>query len=168
MNRPLGHSRNGSLSFRVVTDKSDIPALVELAREAHEESRFSYIPFSEEKVVKIAQVVLKQSQLNCVFLAEKNGVVVGFSYCSLGEYHIGKGVIVATLQSLCVLHSVRAGLNGGKVALGLIARNINWSRQRGAAELLVHVTSGVNISETHRFLSRIKYDIIGGSYAISL
>ncbi len=46
--------RKHSLSFRLASTQSDLPAIVELARSAHEESRFSYMELGADKVRKIA------------------------------------------------------------------------------------------------------------------
>ncbi|MEP3345196.1 MAG: hypothetical protein ABJN34_10125, partial [Litoreibacter sp.] len=48
-----------SISFRLVSSRTDSPALVALAEEAHNESRFRYIQFSAKKVEKIALAALK-------------------------------------------------------------------------------------------------------------
>lgn len=168
MNRPLGHSRNGSLRLRVVTDTSDIPALVKLAREAHTESRFSYIPFSADKVVKIARLALKDGKRHGIFIAERGGAPVGFAYCTLGEYHIGTDVLIATIHNINVSRAARQRLAGGRAALGLLNGAKSWAHARGASEIFFHVTSGSELERTHRLAKRLGYATIGGSYALSL
>lgn len=40
------------LSFRLASSISDLPAIVQLAHEAHDESRFGYIPLTQIRFVR--------------------------------------------------------------------------------------------------------------------
>ncbi len=95
------------LCFHVVSDRADIPKIVDLAREAHAESRFGYIPFSADKVRKIAEQAIADEKRHAVMLAEKNDVPVGFAYCSVAEYHIGTDVLLTTIHNINVSRDVR-------------------------------------------------------------
>lgn len=154
-----------NLVFRMAIKKSDLPAIVALAREAHEESRFGYIPFSDKKVRKIAMAAFKDQKRHAVMLALKNKIPVGFLYCSVGEYHIGTGVLLTTIHNMNVSRSIRASLSGGRVALGLFKGVETWSKARGAKEILFHVTSDVDLARAHKLAKRIGYKFVGGSYA---
>ncbi|KZL24101.1 hypothetical protein [Pseudovibrio sp. WM33] len=71
-------SRSSSAyTFRLVGSKQDIPAVIELARQAHEESRLGYIPFSEKKTQKIAENAIKDPTRHAVMLALKAEQPVG-------------------------------------------------------------------------------------------
>lgn len=168
MNKFDARVSRGSLNFRVVTDHADIPDLVDLAREAHGESRFSYIPFSAEKVAKIAKLALKDDKRHGIFIAARGAVPIGFAYCTLGEYHIGTDVLIATIHNINVSREARQRLAGGRAALGLLNGVKSWARARGASEILFHVTSGSELERTHRLAKRLGYATIGGSYVLSL
>lgn len=157
-----------STSFRIVRDKSDIPALITLAREAHEESRFSYIPFSANKVRQIVEMAINDTKRHGLFIAEQNRQTVGSAYCSIGEYHIGEGKLIATIQNINVSQSVRNSLAGGRAAIGLFNGVQSWAKARGACELLLHVTSGIDLARTHKLAKHLGYNTIGASYAKSL
>lgn len=75
---------DSKLRFRMANKKSDLPYIVALAREAHEENRFGYIPFSERKVRKIASDALDYEKRYGVMLATKGDRPVGFASCSVG------------------------------------------------------------------------------------
>ena len=53
------------------SDRADIPKIVDLAREAHAESRFGYIPFSAEKVRKIAERAIGDETRHAVMFAKR-------------------------------------------------------------------------------------------------
>ena len=155
---------HSDLSFRLATSDSDLPAIVHLAREAHEESRFGYIPFNADKVRKIAKSAFADEKRHAVMIAERRRQAVGFVYCSVGDCHIGSDVLLTTIHNMNVARSVRSSLSGGKTALGLFRGVETWSQARGAKEILFHVTSDVNLDQAHKLAKRIGYKFVGGSY----
>lgn len=149
----------------MVCNDGDIPALVDLAHVAHEESRFGYIPFCEARVRDIARRAINNPDRQAVMLALRGRRALGFSYCSVGEYHIGADVLLTTIHVIYVAREVRSGLSGGRVALGLFKGIETWSKARGVSEVLFHVTSGVDLTRSHKLAKRMGYELIGGSYA---
>lgn len=101
-------------------------------------------------------------------LATINDEPVGFTYCSVGEYHIGEGVLLTTIHNMNVTRSVRASLAGGRVALGLFKGVETWSKARGGKEVLFHVTSGVDLARAHKLAKHIGFEFVGGSYVKDL
>lgn len=145
--------------------ETDIPDLILLAREAHQESRFSYIPFSEEKVRRIALRAFQDKKRHAVMIARKSSEPVGFVYCSVGEYHIGTDVLLTTIHNLNVLKNARANLSSGKIAFGLLRGVETWSEALGSKETLLHISSGVDLARAHRFAKHAGFQFLGGSYA---
>ena len=160
--------RSGRLHFCVVKDTSHIADIIDLARIAHDESRFAHIPFAPDKVRKSVLDALDTPRQKGVFLARRSETPVGFAGCSVGEYQIGTDVLIATIHNLNVRKEVRSMLNGGKVALGLFKGMETWARARNAHELLFHVTSGTDLPRTHKLVKRTGYTLIGGNYAKTL
>jgi hypothetical protein len=151
-----------------MAEQSDIAQIIPLARAAHDESRFSYIPFSEDKVQKIVLTALEDRSRHGMMLAVKGQVLIGMAYCSVGELHIGTGVLLTTIHNINVQRSIRSSLSGGRAALGLFKGIETWSQARGAQEVLFHVTSGVDLARAHKLVKRVGYEFIGGSYAKTL
>jgi hypothetical protein len=143
----------------------DIESIIELARLSHAESRFGYIPFSGDKVRKVVEKALENEKRQGVFFAYKGEVLVGFAYCSIGEYHIGTDVLLTTIHNINVAKDVRHKLDGGRVALGLFKGIESWSQARGAKEVLFHVSSGIDLGRAHKLAKRMGFTFIGGSYA---
>lgn len=156
-----------TLQFRMASTE-DLRALVDLACEAHEESRFGYIPFSEEKVRKIAAIALIDDKRHGIMVVFRKNELVGAAYCSVGEFHIGTGVLLATIHNINVRRSERSALFGGRAALGLFRGIETWSKARGAKEVLFHITSGIDLARVHKFSNRLGYKFVGGSYAKSI
>lgn len=106
-----------AVTCKVAAGEDDISAIIALACEAHEESRYRHIPFSEDKVRKLALGAIAEGAPHVVVLAFKGSTPVGLAACSVGEYHIGTDVRIASIQSISVSRRVRSALGGGRVAL---------------------------------------------------
>lgn len=72
--------------------------------------------------------------------------------------------MLTTIHNINVSKAFRSSLTGGKVALGLFQGVLSWSKDRGAAEVLLHVTSGVGMMQTTKFANKLGFEVIGGSY----
>lgn len=156
------------LSFCILDSLDKVDQITFLAQQAHFESRFSYITFAPHKVRRIAEQALDDPKRRAVLLCHDAEKPVGFVYCSIGEYHIGTGSLITTIHNINVLSDFRETLNGGRASLGLLRGVDRWSRARGSSEILFHVTSGVDLARTHKFIKRLGYSFIGGSYAKQL
>lgn len=169
LTKDVGSAQKSSgLTFSVLTDLNAMDDIVFMAKQSHEESRFSYIEFAPEKVRTIAEKAISDPARHAVMMAWDHGQPVGFVYCSIGEYHIGADTLVTTIHNINVLQDVRHSLRGGRVAIGLLKGVYSWSKARNAQEILFHVTSDVDLGRTHKFIKRLGYRFIGGSYAKSL
>lgn len=156
------------LRFELLSPDHSEDDIISLAKESHQESRFRYITFAPEKVLAVIGHALRDPKRHGAMLCWQDGELVGFVYCSVGEYHIGTGTLITTIHNLNVRKDTRQALRGGRVALGLLAGVESWSKARSAAEILFHVTSDVELGRTHKFIKRIGYHFIGGSYAKSI
>ncbi|AHD03198.1 hypothetical protein [Leisingera methylohalidivorans] len=155
-----------AVTYRVATSEDDIPAIITLAREAHEESRYRHIPFSEEKVRKLAMSAFAEGAPHVVPLAFNGGVPVGHAACSVGKYHIGTGMQIASIQNISASRNVRSALGGSRVALGLMQALHRWATAQGAQELTLHGTSGVDLQRLHKLAARLVYEFTGGNYTL--
>ncbi|MGR3609908.1 MAG: hypothetical protein ACU0BN_13770 [Sulfitobacter sp.] len=164
----LETSSVAGLRFAVMANTQFMDDIVFLAEQAHKESRFSYIEFAPAKVRAIAERAISDPTRHAVMVAWDNGKPVGFLYCSIGEYHIGTGALITTIHNVNVLKDVRHSLKGGRVAIGLFRGVESWSAARSCKEILFHVTSGLDLDRSHKFIKRIGYHFVGGSYAKGL
>lgn len=154
--------------FDIARDESDLPAIVRLAQRAHAESRLRHLPFSEEKVQRLARRAMAEPARHAVMLARRGAEPVGFLYCSVGEYFIGTGALLATVHNLNVAREHRRRLRGGRIAMGLLNGARTWALARGAVELSVNVSSGVEVERTARLLGRLGFATTGGNHTLRL
>lgn len=154
-----------SLSFRRMKAGDDLERLLDLVEVGHKESRFGYIPFSREKARKIGERALSDPARNLLIVAELRGRPVGFLFASVGEFHIGHGVRLATIHAVYTEPRLRASLCGGRVTTHLFRALTNWAEVAGAHEILLHVTSGVSADATSAMSSKLGFGLIGGVLA---
>ena len=156
------------VTFQVVDDAADLPGLVGLAREAHAESRLRDVPFSQAKARRIGERALADPTRHAVMLARHGEAPAGLLYYSAGGYLIGTDVLLASVHTVFVAHRHRDGLLSGRIAMGLLNGARSWARARGAAELSLHVASGIGTARTVRLLRRLGFAQTGGNYALRL
>ncbi|RHZ91846.1 GNAT family N-acetyltransferase [Cereibacter sphaeroides] len=142
----------------------DLDPILRLVRDAHAESRFSYIAFCEGKARAAIQAIADDRRLQCGFIAWQGGTPIGVSSCRLGECFLGTGVLVATINNVFVARTARRSLNGGSAALGLMEHMLAWAARRGAREIMLHATSGIDPDRTHKLVKRLGFGVVGGSY----
>jgi len=69
-------------------------------------------------------------------------------------------------HNINVPQDVRHSLRAGRVAIGLFKGvYLVGSKARDAQAILFHVTSDVDLGRTRKFIERLGYRFIGGSYA---
>lgn len=104
------------------------------------------------------------TERHLVAVAEVRGRAEGFVFASVGEYHVGTGVLIATINAIYTAPSLRGSLLGGRAGVGLFRAVKNWARGSGAAEILLHATSGISADRVGRTVGRLGFVRVGGSY----
>nr|WP_320144076.1 hypothetical protein [uncultured Cohaesibacter sp.] len=142
-----------------------LDTLIAFSKNAHEESYFGDISFSEEKVRKFAQKSVSETYPSQIsILAEVNGKPVGYLYAVAGDYYVGSDSLLTTVHVIHVAKSIRHSLLGGKVAFRLVRGIKQWPDQIGAEHLLFHITSDINPALSDRFMRKMGLKTLGGNY----
>jgi hypothetical protein len=162
MDAPTAGRPPRALSFRRMARGDDLEPLLDLVETGHKESRFGYIPFSRDKARKIGERALADPARNLLIVAELRGRPVGFLFASIGEFHIGTDVRLATIHAVYTERRLRASLCGGRVTAHLFRALNKWAAAVGAREVLLHVTSGVSADATSAMSSKFGFYHVGG------
>ena len=145
--------------------KDDLDTLIAFSRDAHHESYFGGIVFSEGKVRKLASRSISDKHPNLIsIMAEVRGKPVGYLYAAAGEYYVGSDTLLTTVHVIHVTKSIRHSLLGGKVAFRLVRGIRQWSDHIGAKHLLFHMTSDINPAQSDRFMRKMGFKTLGGNY----
>ncbi len=118
----------GNMVVRLANgSEADYRAGVYLAREAHQNTIFRDIPFSEAKARAIFDNAMAQpSRFGLIYAVPGGGGplaedgLYGLGSVHAGEYYLGSGTLIATVQTLNISQLVSGTFLGGKVALRLV------------------------------------------------
>ncbi|CTQ55913.1 hypothetical protein LP7551_04463 [Roseibium album] len=159
---------NCKIQLRLASCQDDLDALRPLSTAFHQESRFSKVPYSFDKRDALFQRALDTPDFSALIIAERQGKPVGFLFCTVGEYIVGTGDLFTTIHSFYISKDLRNTLASGRAATRLIKSAIKWSKMRQVQEIMVHVTSGLDLKRTDRFFRHAGFEVIGGNYALAL
>ena len=136
---------------------SDIPDLIRLGEEMRLESRTYFPPIEPDWVHAMAAEWLKQPEVYCIFVAEKDGEVIGFltGFCGPVSFSRQKK---ASTDLLFVSKQARSL----RVVLGLLQVFESWAREREAKSTFVGVSTGADLS---KLMTRLGFEEAGAIYA---
>lgn len=141
------------VEIRTLTVKDGVQ-LLDLAREMHAESpRYSGVEFKSYKVLHMLGLVLNE-QDGIGFVACEGERVVGFICGCLVEHFFSDARYASDLAVYVVPELRRAG-----IAAQLIKRFEEWAFAKGATEVTLGVSTGVNPDGTVRMYERLGYSL---------
>lgn len=132
----------------------DIPRLVELGQLLHDTSSYATSGINPEKVAKLLGQLI--DGLGVVFAAEVGGEVVGGFAGAITEQWFSDDLI-AFDYSLFIEPSKRQGLT----ALKLVLAFQNWAKAKGAKEIRMGITTGMNVEGTSRLYRHLGFEYVG-------
>ena len=134
--------------------------------ELHQESRFSNINYSHKKRDDLFVRAINKPDRYALLVAEYKAEPVGFLFCTIGEYIVGYGDLMTTVYSFYVRKKFRDNAIGGKAAMRMLQGIVHWSKVRRAKDIMIHVTSGIDIQRTDKLLQRRGFRVIGANYSL--
>ncbi|EAB6210851.1 GNAT family N-acetyltransferase [Salmonella enterica subsp. enterica serovar Mississippi] len=140
-----------------VAQLGDIPKIIELGRELHEESCYSSQQFDTDIAEqKIASLINGDG---VVFLAEQDGVIIGGFAGGLSQQWFSKEKI-AFDYSLFISKSCRHGIT----ALKLIRAFEYWAKEVGASRVVIGITTKIHPEATARLYKAAGYQPSGNLF----
>lgn len=134
----------------------DLPQVYALAEAAYGESRYRRHPLRREKFERLAELAEQQPDAVLLLVAEHGDSIVGFM-CGIVTEHYFADMIYATNLALYVAPAAR----GSRACLIMIRQFEREARRRGAAEVMLGVTSGVHPERTARLYNALGYETVG-------
>ena len=135
---------------------NDLPDLVLLGRQMHEESTFASMDFDMEIVKETLADLMNKNQF--VVVAEDiNGTVIGGMAGSVTQSWFGKDLIANDLALF-----IRQDHRGGLIAYKLIQHFVRWARLAGANQIRPGVTTGNKNAEA--LYERLGFKRCGSTY----
>lgn len=135
---------------------NDLPDLVVLGRQLHQESTFSAMDYDGEIVKESLADLINKNQF--VVVAEDiNGIVVGVMAGSVNQSWFGNDLIASDLVLL-----IRKDRRGGVIAVRLIQHFVHWAKLAGAKQIRPGVTTGNKNAEA--LYERLGFQRCGSTY----
>ena len=169
-NNPSRDSTNPSpqMTLRVAESTADLAFIGPLTVAFHTESHFGDIPFSEEKRDRLLARALDRPDRFALLIAAYDDRPVGFLYCSISDYVVGRDDLITTILSFYIGGEFRNSIIGARAAVRLLKGAVRWSEARAAREVLVHATAGIDVTRADRFFRKAGFGILGASYFLPL
>lgn len=135
-------------------DEHDKGALLFMAKAMHIESpRFRGRDFNLDKMNGVVDFLLGDINSG-IFVVEEDGVVTGMIAGIVCEHFFGKDKYVSDLAVY-----VQPEKRGGSAALRLIRAFEEWSFKHGACEVLLGVSTGIEMERTVALYQRLGYTL---------
>lgn len=134
--------------------QTDIEAIIELARGNCALST-PHLTFSADKVRETCQSYLTTAHPT-MFVAEKDGIVIGLLVATLNEYRHAEGLY--TTQEVIYVDEAH---RGGRAATLLMKQLIAWSEEIGAIEITGGNDNGFQSERTAAFLEHFGFERVG-------
>lgn len=139
----------------------DIPRLVELGQLLHDSSSYAGSGIKPEKIADLLGQLI--DGLGVVFAAEVDGEVVGGFAGAITEQWFSDDLI-AFDYSLFIEPSKRQGLT----ALKLVLAFQNWAKAKGAKEIRMGITTGMNVEGTSRLYRHLGFEYVGPLFRMEI
>lgn len=137
-------------------DTDDIPSLIRLGREMHEEApTFNMLDFDDQKVVALFNSAPMVDGGAC-FIAEDNGEAIGM-FCGIVVPHYFGHMLMA--NDLCLF--VSKPKRGGTAAYRLVKTFENWAIAKGAVSLRFGISTNIEPERTLKLYEKLGYRLEG-------
>lgn len=136
---------------------ADIPALVELGRQMHGESRYARYEFNPVKYAGVLRAVIPQG---LTFVAEIGGGIVGVFVGAVESHFFGDSKMSRDL----LVYVVPA--HRGRIGAGLIREYKRRAKAIGVLEVYLGISAGILPERTERLYELEGFNRVGGSYVL--
>lgn len=156
------------VQVRPLSAERDIEATWALSLALHRESRYAKLRLDKTKRGQyLRENMLGKPDRFAFLIAEWRGRPVGYLACAANRFLYGDENIASCL-AFYVPPAHRKTLLGGRIAVKLLDAYGRWAVNRRAVEIQFHVTSGIDIAATDKFLRRAGFRQTGGNYTLAL
>ncbi len=150
------------MTIRLATHE-DIHALIGYWRQFHSQSVFRHLTFDEAKLAQtMGKVIEGKSGAFCFFVADgDDGNPIGVLAGQIDTYYFSNDPIAKM-----IFYWVHPEYRYSPAAAKLMYAFQQWAKNRGAAEIMVGVTSGEAVEVADKMLKKMGFQFTGGNYSL--
>ncbi len=158
----VGSNANRTMAVRFAT-MGDIASLVGYWRQFHDRSVFKHLALDEAKLAQtMSRIIEDKSGAFCFFVADaEDGGPVGVLTGQIDTYYFSNDPIAKM-----VFYWVHPEHRYSPAAAKLMYAFRQWAKNRGAAEIMVGVTSGEAVELADKMLKKMGFQFTGGNYSL--
>lgn len=157
----MSTNKTGPVKVRMITS-DDMSTLLRLYRAAHAFTTYRDLPFDDEQVINATWHALANPKTHGVILAEAAGEATGVLYV-----HASRLLFTDIVSAQAIVFWVSMEARASRTAIQLLKAFEAWAKNRKAAELQLHVTTGAaNAMSVGKLFERKGYTYTGGNYSV--
>lgn len=137
--------------------------IVTLGQKMHEESAYSDMPFDIEMAAQSIYTNIIQSDGGFGVIAYKDDKPVGMMAGALATQFFGPAIFAYDF-----VWYVTPEVRGSRAAIKMLKMFESWARSKGAKEIHLGVTTGVDPDKTHGIYERMGYKHVGNNYTLKI
>lgn len=139
---------------------ADIQSLLGLCERMFNESAYAQVcEYSPEKMVHLLNLMVDTPDEYFLYVAEKDGTIIGMYLGLLTEYYFSKDQMAVDL-ALYVDREKRGGL----AAVRLVQAFEDWAFERGAKEIVPATSTQVAPERTAQLYHLLGYEVVGNLF----
>lgn len=136
-------------------NKRDLPEMIRIIKELHQASSYRDIHLSEIKSANfLSRCIGEEDRLTLAAISEAD--LIGILIAEIDWYFFSEQKLAVD-----VLFYVRPSFRGSRAAVQLVREYKNWAIEKGAREICLSTTTGVEPDRTAKFFSRNGFNIVG-------
>ena len=148
----------GRVVYRPMED-TDISVMIELGAQMHAESAYRDLNYNREKCEALCIKYILNPKWFFGYCAYEGDELVGMVMGHIVPYYFGNDLLASD-----TVWYVRKDRRGSMIGIRLLNAFRDWAKERGASEICIGVSSALNLDRTHKLLSRVGFDHVGGIF----
>lgn len=149
---PGGHVADNVRHVVEVATVADVDEVIELGRTIHEVSHDRRLAYSEERVRKLLLHLIATPESSVLFVTRAGGRVVGGFAGGVSPQWYSEELV-----GFDYAFFVKPGARHGMRSASLVQAFVIWAQRRGAKQIKVGVTTGVDIKSTARLYESLGF-----------
>lgn len=141
--------------------QGDLKFMVEMASLMAKEGAFRRISFNHEKTATFGLKRMFSDSGFAWVATDEDNIPVGMLIGQITPY-IFSGDLIAVDDAWYMVPKMRGSIQGVK----LLKQFVKWGLGKGAVEVCVGVSTGVNLPRTGKLLSRLGFTEVGGTFKL--
>jgi GNAT superfamily N-acetyltransferase len=141
---------------------ADVPLMVAMGKNMHEESAFAPIAWDNEKTIRFSDNAISDNNF-CVFLAELNNEIIGMIIGVVQPYYFSQET-----QLVDFLWYVKPEHRGTTAGVELINAYIEFGKSKGCSEVNMQIGTNIHPEKTGELLKKLNFTSVGGTYVHSV